>query len=825
VQMMASKIFFTCKISNVSGFDVHFSINMVFILILRGNGHVTCQDKTVYLHPGDFMFFPKDTLFSLESLNDLQIYEIHILPRFFQTLCPDAEDPVFHNFYIGENLSEQRSLEIYHRLASFVFSVAVPNDYEQMSSDNLKSNSTEQIIALGELYLTVRKYFGEYQRHEQHQDDYVHERIVRILDYITRNYTQKITVPQISRELGLNAQYFGSFFFRYFHQSFTDFLNAYRIGNSIEALCHSENNLTQIALDNGFQTYRSYSNAFKKVYSTSPSEYRRIHGGSSRAIHFRESNADSFRFLRKYMDTTSPAPAIIPGSNVRIRLDLQHSPAAAIDNRIHAVSVGSGYQLLQENVYKQLKKAVSECHFSHIHFRDPFCDLLSVYTEPAPNHPMFTWNYVDDIINRILELHLHPYIEIGFMPRELAATKDTLGFGYHPCIGIPKSLSLWADLIRSFLTHCLDQFGPEEMKEWRFDFWNSANIRSNVGFWNGTREEFFDLYLTTYTVFRETAPQLKLGTPNFSIPGGMSWYEDFLNMCRHKGMHPDFLSLHLYSCGDNLPEFEGIFPYTPHSYNYLPLTGTDYIKNTIASLNNLLVSCGFAGLPILAGEWNISYYLLDLVRDTAFMATYIVHTWLQTLQLMDGLTYCSLSDISEQTRPSPLPFPGTQGLLSRDGLTKPAYNALFILHKLDRDILYQDDHCVVTKGKKQWHILVYHMCDYEKKPGQDPSFLSEDYRYHVFNDTNSLEFSGRFALASGTYSITTYQIDREHGCAYDAWLQMGSPDPLTPEITQALIHASYPSLHFSRIQVEDFLHLDITLKPHTVVLYEIRSIS
>lgn len=801
-----SRFFYHRQTMPESG-EIRFTDTILFCLILQGNGQIQYQKKSILIHTGDFLFFPQNALFMLLHCENLLIYEISFLPYFFDTLEPEYKSADFRHFHIRENEEDSRTNDIYHHIGLFVDSW----------NHTPEPHSLQIVSALGNLFTTVSKYFLAAGPLAKQPDGYREERIRLIIQYITAHYTERITVSQISHAIGLNPQYFSAFFSRCFHKTFIEYLNQYRISKSVSSLRHPDLSITQIAYDHGFQTYRSYSNAFRKIFHQSPSQYREV-------IHdIQDSKRNEYAFLSKYRYSFSPLPqSENPAASVQLDLDLIHTPALQTDRRYHGISIGSGYQLLQDNVYTHLQKAARECRFTHVYFRDVFSDLLNVYTEPVPDQPLFTWEYVDDVIKRILGLQMRPFIELGFMPRELAATKETLGYGYHPCIGRPKSLFLWQQMIRSFLEHCIREYGTAEMNSWFFDFWDSANIRSSDGYWNDSKQEFFKLYQATYLAFQEFSLEHLLGSPSFSLPGGLDWYEDFLQFCRKEDIHPGALSTHLYSCSDQLADFSGIFPYTPTNYNYLSLTDTDMITNNIEKLTFLLHKYGFQDLAIITGEWNITFYLSDLVRDTAFMATYVVHTWIRTLSLVSELTFSCLSDISELSRPSVLAFPGSQGLISRSGLAKPAYNAFFLLHKLDRHILWNEYPCLITKGADICHILLYNISNYEKDTDNHPEILLDDYRYQVFQDTGSIYFRGEFAFPSGSCEITTYRIDREHGSAYDAWLRMGSPDPMTPEISDALIHSSYPELHFEKVHIRKTLKIDVTIQPHSVILYEIR---
>ena len=206
----------------------------------------------------------------------------------------------------------------------------------------------------------------------------------------------------------------------------------------------------------------------------------------------------------------------------------------------------------------------------------------------------------------------------------------------------------WKDLAASPL-HCKATYG-EAIYQWKFDFWNTANLNMKNGYWGGTKEEFFELYKETWDVFQEVDSRLTIGTPNFSLPDGIDWYEDFLDFCKKESIMPSHLAIHIYSCMDNLNDFHGIFPYPETSYNYLSLTTREFINNLIYFLGRVSKKHGFENLPIIASESGTSRTIFpNPIRDTAFMATYIAHTYIQTISTIDGLKssrVCQISTIS-----------------------------------------------------------------------------------------------------------------------------------------------------------------------------------
>lgn len=135
-----------------------------------------------------------------------------------------------------------------------------------------------------------------------------------------------------------------------------------------------------------------------------------------------------------------------------------------------------------------------------------------------------------------------------------------LGFSYHPYIGVPTSFQKYCDLVRAFLQHCIRRYGADSLQHWLFDFWNTANLQTANGFWVGTQEEFFHFYRDVWRIFQEVDPRLRLGTPNFSLPDGISWYEDFLQMCRHEHITPHFFPSICIPVLTTLSILRGFFP-------------------------------------------------------------------------------------------------------------------------------------------------------------------------------------------------------------------------------------------------------------------------
>lgn len=827
--------------------SVQLSSALQVYMVLSGECQVQFRSMNQHLKINDLFFFPMNAPYGIFGADDqLLLYGIDIYPEFFRQLCPGLLTLNFDICHVPCNTYDHTYEQLCRLLSGVVFS--------GMSS--AADGPLKQLTYINQLIVLLGSQFGTHFQEPPASDDYRRQRMAAALEYIHHNYREKISLDDISDALGLHPQYFSSFFKKNFHMGFVDYVNLYRVNQSLAELTHSRKTILEIALSCGFHSHKSYCSAFKKFYEVLPSDYRSQNqysqkpcgqipceqdpcgqnqsgqnqyghnSGSKSPGHDPEKSYPQLlthlQYLRSYWEQPESSHRLVPSKPLILEMDLSQAHVTAVDHRLKIISVGSGFFLLQKRNHEQLVKLATECKFTHVHFRDVFSDLLKIYTDPGTGQPLYYWDTLDSIIEDIHRLGMYPFIEIGYMPRELASARSELGFSYHPNVSAPKSASQWTQLIVAFLRHYMDLYGAETMRQWMFDFWNSANIGYENGYWSGDRKSFFELYRLTFEAFRSVDPQLSLGSPNFSLPDGMDWYEAFFDDCQKNNITPAFLTLHLYSCMDNIQYNPTVFPYPPTTYNYLSLTNTQYTRNILRFLKDMLKKYKLEDLPVIATEWNITYYLLDLIRDTAFMAPYIVHTWFQTLGLSQGLAYFTLSDNNDQARPSRLPFPGNSGLMDSHSLPKPAYNAFYLLHKLDPDIIACEDGCVITRGDQGYHMLIYNLAEYDndlKKNQLD--FMSDTHRYQVFAATDTLLFHGIFKVAYGSYTIRRYLIDREHGSVFDAWQRMGSPTAFTEDVCHYLECAAEPAYYIQQQAYTDTLTIEGEIAPHGVMMIEI----
>jgi xylan 1,4-beta-xylosidase len=185
----------------------------------------------------------------------------------------------------------------------------------------------------------------------------------------------------------------------------------------------------------------------------------------------------------------------------------------------------------------------------------------NAYTEDAKGNPVYSWNIVDSIFDVLIARGMKPMAEIGFMPEAMSVKPQPYQHHWKPGDKYddiytgwaypPKSYENWAELIYQWVKHCVKKYGEKEVITWRWEVWNEPNI----GYWKGTREEYFKLYDYSVDAVRRACPKAIVGGPATTGPGGKDANEmlkEFLLHCKEgsnvatgkTGSPIDFISYH-----------------------------------------------------------------------------------------------------------------------------------------------------------------------------------------------------------------------------------------------------------------------------------------
>lgn len=100
--------------------------------------------------------------------------------------------------------------------------------------------------------------------------------IDRILDYIEKTPLDQITLKEAAESIHINPSYLSQLFKQQLNKKFVDYITELRIEESKRLLQNTTLRMSEIAERVGYSDLAYFSNNFKRIVGSSPSEYRNI---------------------------------------------------------------------------------------------------------------------------------------------------------------------------------------------------------------------------------------------------------------------------------------------------------------------------------------------------------------------------------------------------------------------------------------------------------------------------------------------------------------------------------------------------------------------
>ncbi len=100
------------------------------------------------------------------------------------------------------------------------------------------------------------------------------EKINKIYKFVMENFTNKITLEEVSAIAFMTPPAFCKYFKQKTNKTFSNFVNEIRIGYACELLMNESQDIANIAFLAGFNNFTSFNKNFKKFTKLTPSEFR-----------------------------------------------------------------------------------------------------------------------------------------------------------------------------------------------------------------------------------------------------------------------------------------------------------------------------------------------------------------------------------------------------------------------------------------------------------------------------------------------------------------------------------------------------------------------
>ena len=429
------------------------------------------------------------------------------------------------------------------------------------------------------------------------------------------------------------------------------------------------------------------------------------------------------------------------------------------------IGAGRANEGLRADWQEQLALVQKEIGFRYIRMHGLLHDDMGVYKEDAKGHAIYNWQYVDKLYDYLLGIGLKPFVELAFMPHDLASGNKTV-FWWHGNITPPKSYEKWGALVAALARHFRERYGDAEVKTWYFEVWNEPDI---APFWSADLAEYFKLYRWAAEGVKSVSREYRVGGPASAIP--YRFEEELLRYCARERVPLDFISTHAYGVK------EGFFDATGSRGTVLD-TDRTAVRARMRQSRELIRKSALPDVQLHFTEWSSAYTPTDYVHDQYHQAAFILDKIKGAQESVDSMSYWVFTDIFEENGPRMTPFHGGFGLLNYQGIRKPAYFAYEFLNRLGAQELENGDDsswvCRNAEGGVQ--ALVWNFTPVAPPAGvNDQVFYKGDQPARPAGPV-VLRVAN---LPAGTYSLQVYRTGYRMNDAYTMYLDMGAPGQLT----------------------------------------------
>lgn len=489
------------------------------------------------------------------------------------------------------------------------------------------------------------------------------------------------------------------------------------------------------------------------------------------------------------------------------------------NNAFYCIGTGRMGLALQKQYFEQLKLVQEKIGFEHIRGHGLFHNDMAIYREFQPGVPEFgphawegrdekkvqveyNWTYLDMVMDSYLELKIKPFIELGFMPKQLASGNNTI-FYWKGNTTPPNNYDRWAGLVQATLRHLMDRYGADEVVTWPVEVWNEPNL---PGFWkDANMEEYFKLYDVSSRAVKAVDKRFKVGGP--AVCGGTDkeWIKAFLEFVRKNKCPLDFVTRHHYTT--EMPDWDG-------HYGYPKLHPKEKCFGQLESTRGIVDSFKeFKGMDINVTEYNTSYIPNAPVHDMNLNAAYIALMLSTFGDNHRSYSYWTFGDIFEESGVPYTPFHGGFGLVANGLIPKPTFWTFAFYKKLTKDYekcVLKTPNCVVVKCKDgcfkgvAWNV--------------DTEMTGKEFKLDL---TFPLEnkAKGKTADEKLPNVLVTELVDEEVCNPLKVWHDLGEPANPSQEQLELLRAGAQPFLQTKRCGNK----VSLVLKENAVCYFEIKA--
>lgn len=228
-------------------FSPHFHGNYELIYVISGKIRITVSGRSEQMGDGQCALVLAHQVHTIESLGNSHIWI-----------------GVFSQQFVPHFSSKIKDLEG----SSSVFTLDDVTD--AFVRDRLVYSDSSVMMRKACLYAVCDSFLNtvELEKRKSKND----ELICQMLGYVEEHFKENITLSDLADHFGYEYHYLSRLLNNGYRINFSDTVNRYRVEHAVMLLEETDKSITEVALESGFRSIRSFNHIFKSIMGRSPSE-------------------------------------------------------------------------------------------------------------------------------------------------------------------------------------------------------------------------------------------------------------------------------------------------------------------------------------------------------------------------------------------------------------------------------------------------------------------------------------------------------------------------------------------------------------------------
>lgn len=620
------------------------------------------------------------------------------------------------------------------------------------------------------------------------------EKLQQIFQYINQNYRNDVSLSQIAKEMYVSPSTLSRFFRKHTGHGFPEYLNQVRIRSAYSDLTQSDENITKIAIDNGFSNLSAFNRQFREQYGLTPTSFRKQYRQTAEQTTAEQQK----QILAKLRSSTLFAAGMDPDKSMNhsVRVELSDGGRQYTKVWNQAINVGSMSQLTQAHLQNQTVYLCQQLGYQYVKIWNVFSSKI-LLTDGISLHG-YNFEIVDDVLDFLVENHLRPWLDFGRRPNTINRNEFGVVKQEEEYIHF-RSRRAWENMVREFIRHVILRYGRQTVSSWIFELGFILSYSDRDWCYEDPEGyDFFEAYRFFHDTLRHYLPEARVAgfsvIPNWRTEDTLA----IMRRCTEEKCQPDIFTMLLFPY-ENLHGQDSPVPQRSNE--------PDMEKTLILTARELMRQAGWDRAKLAVSEWNCFLSNRNFLNDSSYRGARSAAVLSQIWDLVDIVVPFFGSDWVGSHFDTYRVCNGDCGLLTPSNIRKPVFFVLRFMNMLGDHVIRTGENYIITRTRPgSYYVLLFN-----PKRFSSAYFTKEEDEFEpeqlptLFQDSIPIGLQITLGgLQDGAhYIIKTRTMGPSEGAILYEWGRFRYDEELNANDVRYLREASYPHMSMEKQTVHN----------------------